>query len=655
MRRVAALLLLGGCLPVTVAAQQPASGITVIASPSFRPTGVLLPHLQFYVAVDTAAGGLVLANLTVNPVTFTGTIRVEGARAGAREPEPGGFADSVRFGGDGQVALLVADAGSHAPIVVEPHGARNAAGGRLSITAPNWPFSRVLVITIDPADLFEHYWRAAGYGVRDRIRVDDRRGMAFLTDTTVGGTVVAIGMGSGTRGVLRADITTVLVTQRLGEELGRDRRTVGKLVLVIDPARDPAGTAHAEIMFGVGASEDEAAQAAQAASAERDAAPAGAMPRLATPSRDVDLVFGQLLAATRPMLDWDRLAGARSLPAGSGDALVARPADGWRGAALALQLGDADAVCGHYRLFRRYGTAGGTPPHGVALRLGARGRSLAIDSASAGTVDEEAGQILTGYACYRATRDSAWLAGELPVLRGIAQRHVDVFSQDWSAVRGDVRAGLLLLEALQRLVEMEDEAAARWGFPAAPDRGAMGGAVEQLRAALASSRAAPRWDALSDAATSALRSGYGRPADQPDTNGLTMAAAGAFFDRVIGGLFGVTEHLDGVDVAPRMDGVADDFTWRLEGWRLAGDSLALSYRPADRSATIRLGALRQQRLTLRFPWLTPQSCVAVRRGTAPDEHPALVLVADGGVLVDLRAFFDPAEVTVSAAPCAQGR
>ena len=90
--------------------------------PGFRPTAVLLPHFQFWVAVDTAAGGVVLRDLTINPVTFTGWVRIEGIQLGAREPENAPFPDSVRFGADGRVTLLMADSAVGAPLQIEPQG-----------------------------------------------------------------------------------------------------------------------------------------------------------------------------------------------------------------------------------------------------------------------------------------------------------------------------------------------------------------------------------------------------------------------------------------------------------------------------------------------------------------------------------------------------
>ena len=76
------------CAPVPLCpplfAQAP--NIAVVATRAFRPTAVLLPHFQFFVAVDSAGGGVVLKDVTINPVTFTGWVRVEGFQPGEREP-----------------------------------------------------------------------------------------------------------------------------------------------------------------------------------------------------------------------------------------------------------------------------------------------------------------------------------------------------------------------------------------------------------------------------------------------------------------------------------------------------------------------------------------------------------------------------------------
>jgi hypothetical protein len=109
--------------------------------------------------------------------------------------------------------------------------------------------------------------------------------------------------------------------------------------------------------------------------------------------------------------------------------------------------------------------------------------------------------------------------------------------------------------------------------------------------------------------------------------------------------------VDEVDVAPHLDGIADDFTWRLTGWRIAGDSLDVTYRPADRAATLRLAAFHRTRFVLRFPWLSGASCVEIRRGGAPVERLLLVQLVDGSAYVDVRGGFAPAEIRISASAC----
>jgi hypothetical protein len=144
---------------------------------------------------------------------------------------------------------------------------------------------------------------------------------------------------------------------------------------------------------------------------------------------------------------------------------------------------------------------------------------------------------------------------------------------------------------------------------------------------------------------------YGRPGERSDNNGLFQFSAGSYLDLVARGLFGVDEHVDEVDVAPHVDGIADDFTWRLAGWRLSGDSLDVTYRPADRAATLRVAAFHRTRLVLRFPWLAAASCVEMRRGAARVERLLLVMQSDGSAYVDVRGGFDPAELRVSASAC----
>jgi hypothetical protein len=57
------------------------------------------------------------------------------------------------------------------------------------------------------------------------------------------------------------------------------------------------------------------------------------------------------------------------------------------------------------------------------------------------------------------------------------------------------------------------------------------------------------------------------------------------------------------------------------------------------------------RLVLRFPWLAANSCVEVRRGRDPVERLTLVMLSDGSAFVDVRGWFDPAELRISARAC----
>lgn len=128
--RTGAWLLLCAAAPVrpcALSAQAP--DITVVVNRNFRPTAVLLPHLHFWVAVDSAAGGVVFKSVTINPVTFTGWVRVEGIQPGARTAERRPFPDSVRFSADGRVTLLVADSAIGAPLSVEAQGDTSATAG----------------------------------------------------------------------------------------------------------------------------------------------------------------------------------------------------------------------------------------------------------------------------------------------------------------------------------------------------------------------------------------------------------------------------------------------------------------------------------------------------------------------------------------------
>jgi hypothetical protein len=584
-----------------------AQTITVVANPAFRPTAVLVPHFGYTVAVDAAAGGAVLRELTIPPVTFSGTVRVEGVQPGAREAEAGPFADSVRFDPDGRVSLLVADAAGRPPIVVEAQGSRGATAGRLVVTAASWPVGRALLVTIEPADIYEHGWRASGYGVRDRIRVDDRRAIAFLADTSVRGTVIAVAVGRGAEGRMQTDAATVVVTPRVPEPVP-ERRTVGKLVLALDPARDEGGNIRAEVLFGLGASEEEAVRALERGAAET---PVPSVPppslRLTTPSADLGSLLAHALNAARPMVDWERLAGVRALPSAADDHVV-RAEDAWYTALVAGQLGVAEVPCAEYALFKSRSDARGRPPAALAPRLGASGPYLWV-SDSAGSAGAAA-QVQRGYACYRATRDSAWLAAEGRVLARLAGGDEDARPLDAAGLEA----------AAMRLAPPVDTGRAAW-----------------------------RW--ASDVAAQGLRVTYGRLPFREEGSGQSLRAVGALLEVVARGVFGVEERLDEVVVAPRLGGIADAETWRLDGWRIRGDSLSVQYRPADRSATIRLRALTRRRVVVQFPWLAPTSCARVRRGAQPPEALSLIQLADGSAFVDLRAYWESAELTVSAEPC----
>lgn len=630
MRAPALLLAVLTVLPVPLAAQS----IAVVANPALRPTAVLRPHVRYVVAADSIDGVAVIRDLSVPPVTFTGSIRIEGVQPGARAPGRHAFADTVRFDADGRVVFLLADEVGRPPMSVEVLGARTAPAGRINIVATRWPLGRVMLATITPADLYELAFRATGYGVRDRIRTDDRSGFAFLTDSGAGATTVAIGFGRGSRGRFQADLASIVLFRDFGGQTGQERRELGALSLVIDPARDDDGTARAEIIFGVGNSEEDAMRAARAASDEAPQAPRAASVRWDTPSGDADLLLRHLTAAAGWMLDWDVLDGQRTIPSSAARPVV-RAHDAWRGATLALQRGDTAAVCGSYRLLRP--AAAGAPVHTqVALRLGARGRTLTVsDSADA---EADAAFVLLAYTCYRATRDASMLNADYPALAALAGRAAGA-------------AGALGPRALERLAEMDEERSRLSGVV----RESGGDSLRAEAARLTGQTPAPqpgvRWRALAADAQRGIGREYGRLSAREEIGGLSFAAAGDFLSGMAGEVFGVREFLDRLEIAPQLGGVADDHTWLLEGWVLSGDTLNFSYKPADRSAVIRLTASRRQRLVLRFPWLTATSCVAVRRG--PDaERLSLVALADGSFYVDLRAFYDPAVITLSAGACA---
>jgi len=757
------------------AAAQAPRDITVVGVPGFRPTAVLLPHFQFSVAVDTAAGGVVLQDLTLNPVTFTGWVRVEGIQPGAREPEIAPFSDSVRFGADGRVTLLVADSAVGAPLAIEPQGVLGAAAGRLEITAPWWPLNRAVLVTIDPADLYEHRWRSVGYGVCDRIRVDDERHVAFLQDSGVANTVIAVAPGRGTRAAIRVEQTSIIIRQQFGETVGRERRELGRLVLALEPMRDAGGGMRAELVFGSGESEDAAAGAIAVARQEGPPPPTAAGPRVATPSADVANLLAHILGAAGPMLHYDRIATYRNIPAGSYTFLAAFDRDGWYGATTALQLGDPEAVCSEYALMKRYADPSGAQRHEIWNRLGARGRYVWTDEWGGRWMgDKDPYEILKGYACYRATRDSAWLAGELRNLRRIAHYVLATDRNGNGLVEGmsyatysemsplrpndeayrteDPYVNALAAYALDRLAELEDEATWRFHAQALGDSAAAWRtAATRIRAALptlyrpqmgwftyhAMADSGRSWDhyhlqpvdalifdGVSDTTISAamvrrllgpewwdarnqgffavpsgdswfdrsgywtgwdwhildfkaleatfrfgtaaerreawrrldgeaariIRVNYGRPGERGDNNGLFMFSAGAYLDLLARGLFGVDEHLDAVAIAPHLDGIADDQTWELDGWRFSGDALSITYRPADRAATLAWGGRRPERLELRFPWLVRGSCAVVSRPNAA-QYFELTPQDDGWAFLEVAGGSAPVTVKVSAGSC----
>jgi len=457
------LLLLAAALPCRAAAQS----IAVVGAPGFRARPVHQRQLAFTVAVDTAAGGLVLRDLAIGAFTFTGSVRLDAVAPFARAPEPAGYADSARFERDGRVILEIADSAARGPIEFEPRGAAGVNGARLLMRAHGWPMNRVLVVTIDPFDLYVTATRA-GYATRDPVRVDTEHGVVFLSDTAASPAVVAVAMGRGAHGRIQADASTILVDRNYDGVIAHERRAVSRLTLFIEPDRSDSGEMHAEVDVGLGRSESEALAAAQGGDASVPAA--ALLPRITTPAPEVTLALAQL-------------AGAAAWV----DATPAAP-----------------------------------PP----------------DTA-------------TGPALWREIA---------PVAQAIVTRD------------------------------------------------------------------------------------YGRP----DSAATAFARLRGL---VVRELFGVWQDSDQVNIAPRLDGVADDFTWQLDNWRFDNDSLRLSYRPADRRAEILVGALYRVRLHVAFPWLGPTSCVIAQRGSEPPEHLMLVALRDGTAYVDIRGAFDPARITLAASGC----
>jgi len=613
-----------------------AQSIAVVATPAFRPTAILQSHLRYVIATDSASGVAIVRDLGVPPVTFAGTIRIEGVQPGAREPETTPFPDTVRFDQDGRTTLLLADAAGRPPMSVEVFGARGAAAGRLVITAPRFPLGRALLVTVAPADIYDMVDHVTGFGVRDRLRVDDRNGMAYLADSSAGATTVAIGLGRATRGRIQPDLATVVRARDFGGQEGRERREVGALVFAIEPARDESGTGRAEIIFGVGNSEAEASQAARNASNEPPYTLPGVPLRLRTPSSEVDLLSRHLMAAAGWMLDWDVIGGERTLPA-SASRPALRALDAWQGVTLALQRGDTAAVCGSYRLLRRSSGANATRVE-VGPRLGAGGRVFGASDSSDASAD--AALVLLAYTCYVAGKDTTLLRREWPALVAAAAR---------AARDGPPELGA---EAVERLGELDDELTRLSGDGRRSAGDSLRGEAARMAPSAAPETPATLWRTAVQEAQRGIRRDYGRLSAGGAEGGVSSAAAGAWLDLVVDELFGVAEYLDHLEIAPQIAGIADETTWQLEGWRLAnGDTLGISYRPADRRATIRITAPQHRRLTLRFPWLTAASCVTSRRGPDSPERLTLTQQADGSFYVDVRGAYESAEIRVGPGGC----
>lgn len=354
--------------------------------------------------------------------------------------------------------------------------------------------------------------------------------------------------------------------------------------------------------------------------------------RATTPAINLGLLLTHVMSAAAASLDWDRIQGFRAIVSSAARPSVNAP-DAWRGAALALQRGDSAAVCGTYRLLRRSAAANGSPRE-ISLRLSRSGRYAAAEEQPRG----DAAMVMLAFACYRATRNADWMRGEMPLLIAAAGRA--------GATRDPLAA-----EATLSLAELDDDLARQPNQPPSTRGDSLRAAAEPMRAYEPEQRAATvRWSEFTTALNDAIARDYGRLSSGDSLGGLSLATAGGIVDALGRDLFGVEEALDGIVISPGLDGIADDFTWRLDGWQLSRDTVSIAYRPADRAMTIRTGASRRIRLLLSIPWLRAESCVRSRRGAATDQLTP-VMLTDGSAYVDLRPYYEPAEVTISSLPC----
>jgi hypothetical protein len=326
------------------------------------------------------------------------------------------------------------------------------------------------------------------------------------------------------------------------------------------------------------------------------------------------------------------VGGQRTIPSSAAMPAV-RAVDAWEGTPLALQRGDTAAVCGSYRLLRGAGTD--PTKTGVALRLGPQGRSFVRSDSAEPSAD--AALVLLGFACYQWTRDAALLRADYPKLAAAAGRAAS-------------EPGATSADAVERLAELADEMR-RIGGGAASAGDSLRGEAARLAGRDQAPLPGALWRSVFAQAQHGITRDYGRLSAGGEVGGTSLAAGGSFVDQVAGEIFGITEFLDHVEIAPQLAGIADDQAWQIDGWLLAGgDTLGMTYRPNDRATTIRLSAGPRRRFVVRYPWLAANACLSIRRGSET-ERPALIGQTDGSWYFDVRGTFDPAVITLSAAPC----